>query len=333
MKKTYLIMIAAMLLAGCGAEEETPKTTEKSPVTQAQNSQAEAVLSELDPEPDEDNSAEESLADETDDTENTDNIGENSSQAESSAAPEENQTGELLSAAAEIFSGEYTYSAQLSYSDEPENVIKVLMSQDGTDGSFYMSSAQDLGGTKFESVYFYDAKEGKAYDIDNTLGIYHECDKREELNLMKEIADRGLEMTSTRIPQDSETENTVEEYTYTGDTYITVYDFYFDSEGTPIKYTATYSVEGEDDLITTAQIDSIKPECDKDLFDLESLTDEIKDFDTLTDDERLGYCQGICGTYSISTDDMYTLDITTDDLKRISYDDFITLVYSFANRH
>jgi hypothetical protein len=148
------------------------------------------------------------------------------------------------------------------------------------------------------------------------------------LNIFEQIAENQLDQTDTHIPEDTD-DMTVEEYTYAGDTYMTVYDFYFGSDGSLESYTVTYSVEGEDDIVQTVKIISVTDSADDGYFDTAVLED-LTDFDGISEDTRLGFCQGICAAGGISTDQMYEMDITTDDLKRIDFDTFRELFYTYA---
>lgn len=244
-------------------------------------------------------------------------------------AVSEYNAGELLSAALEMFGGDYTYELNVTYSDSPDTLAKLLQVSSGE--SFFMS-VKESGGEGLAADTAYLITDGKAYDIDNNIGAYNTADpafgSNRGLNLIANIIDMRLDRTSTRIPRDTEGLQ-VEEYTYTGDTYITVYDFYFDENGALKKYTATYTVEGQDELVETAEVIRLEQTADMEYFSTEQL-DGLKEFAEMTEDERLGFCQELCGRYKISTDNMYELNITTDDLKRISFDGLSELVYTYA---
>lgn len=244
---------------------------------------------------------------------------------DSEAVQEEYTAGEYITAAAELFSGSYTYVTRHVYSDNEDVTIETTQVTDGE--NVYISSSES-GNDGLDGNFVYLYTGSAAYNIDLNLKTYAETSASSYLNVVQSVFDYELEQTSTHIPTDTEG-YIVEEYTYTGDTYITAYDFYFTEEGDLEKYTAVYSIEGDDDLVETVEIVSIEPEADESLFDV-SVLDDLTDFNAMSEDERLGFCQGICGVYGISTDEMYELEITTDDLKRISFDDFFNLVYTYA---
>lgn len=50
----------------------------------------------------------------------------------------------------------------------------------------------------------------------------------------------------------------------------------------------------------------------------------------MSEDQRLGYCQGIFNKAGVTTDDLSAGGYQTDDLKTISYDSFVSLVYTYG---
>lgn len=241
------------------------------------------------------------------------------------SAIEKYQPGELLAAAAERFAGDYTYKLSVTYSDDPDTVADLIQVSRGDD--FYMSVREkNSSGLAADTVYL--QLGDTAYDIDYNIGAYNGTEIQSGLNLISNIIDMRLDRTSTHTPQDIEG-YTVEEYTYTGDTYITVYDFYFNRYGALKKYTVTYTVEGQDEIVETAEVVSFAGNADDRYFS-EDILDELTDFSALSEDERFGFCLDVCERFSITTDHMYSLSIRTDDLKRISFDMLSTLVYSYA---
>ena len=248
---------------------------------------------------------------------------EEQTESDEESEAEEYSAGDKLTAAAELFSGDYTYTASVSYSDDESTVTEVTLVSYG-DKVYQKAVSSGSEGLQTNAVYLFDGST--AYAADLNLGVYSQTDERENLNTVLSVIDAELENTATRILNDEA--YTYEEYTYTGSTYMSVFDFYFGEDDSLEKYTVTYLRETEDDLVETVEIGSIEQSVDESVFD--SALEGLESFDDFTEDERLGFCQNICSEYSVSTDDMYTLDITTDDFKTISFDDFTTLIYTFA---
>lgn len=309
-KKTACLLIAVSMCAAAGCADKNNDNADSSQQTAAASSADSKEDSAADAESSQDESADESG---------------DGSQADESEAEKEYVPGENLAKTAALFDGSYTYTAKVTYSDS-EGVSEIIQTSDGE--SFYQRNTESgVEGMAGDTAYLFT--DSKAYDIDYNLNVYSECGEMTGLNIFKRIIEEKLDQTNTHIPGDAEG-FTIEEYTYTGDTYMTVYDLYFDKDGAIAKYTATYTVEGSDDVVQTVEIVSVTDKADAELFDAASL-DELKDFGAMSEDERLGFCQGVCSAYGISTDNMYELNITTDDLKRIDFDSFRTLVYTYAS--
>ena len=264
--------------------------------------------------------------------ENAGSTADSDTDSESVSEKDKTEVGELLAAAAEIFGSDYTFSAKITYSDEPESYAECTQARRG--GDIYMHNTQvypDSLDYDITSLYL----DGTIYEADNNIGAYRVFGESEEVNademsVVLLVANYGLERTSTHIPADTEG-MTVEEYTYTGDTYMTIYDFYFDESGALKKYTTVYSVEGEDDIIQTTEVISLEAQADESLFDL-NIFDGMKAFDELTEDERLGFCQQMCGKFSVTTDMMNEMSITTDDFKTIDLSRFSTLIQTYGEK-
>lgn len=110
-------------------------------------------------------------------------------------------------------------------------------------------------------------------------------------------------------------------------------DFYFDKESKAlVKYTTTYTVEGQDDIVETRTINRLDNNIDESVFNTD-FTTSLVDFNSMSEDQRLGFCQGLCGSFGISTDDMYEMNITTDQFKTIDYDTLFKLVYTYGSGH
>jgi hypothetical protein len=271
------------------------------------------------------NSSSANSADKSTSSQETQSKADSQSAQDDSSQTEETQykPGENLEKTVQRFSGSYTYKAEVQYSDEKSST-EITQVSDGE--KFYQRSVEkDSTGINADTAYIFDGEN--AYDIDYNFNAYAECSQKTELNLFCEIYDSQLEQTDTHIPDDAEGYD-IEEYTYTGDTYIAVYDLYF-KDGEISKYTSTFSVEGQDDLIVTVTVQSVEDEADETVFDGSAL-DKLSDFTSMNEDTRLGFCQGVCAARQITTDEMAEMNITADDLKTISFDSFRELVYTYA---
>ena len=168
------------------------------------------------------------------------------------------------------------------------------------------------------------------YDYDNVTGVYHKSDVTELDGVLESIVKQNLPRTYGHINSDEADDFDIEEYTYTGDTYITAIDLYFDkSDGSLKKYTQTFTVEGSDDTVSEYTVDELSGDADDSLFDVSQAT-SLVDFDSMSEDQRLGYCQGIFNKAGVTTDDLSAGGYQTDDLKTISYDSFVSLVYTYG---
>ncbi len=250
-----------------------------------------------------------------------------SDSADSVSAPDESSVaetshiGEYLQQTAQILSGDYTMECTLSGTDI-DGEVEITRVVRGDD--VYQLQQESLGSNGMLLL------DGVCYNFDNVCGIYSTADTTPEINIIEQVVELNLDQTETHI-QDSSEDYAVEEYTYTGDTYITVLDFYFEKEsGSLAKYTVTYSVEGQDDVTETREINRLDSSIDETVFNTD-FTESLADFDGMSEDQRLGFCQGICGSYGISTDDMNEMGITTDNFKTIAYDRFFRLVYTYGD--
>lgn len=232
-----------------------------------------------------------------------------------------NEQGELITNAAKFFDNEsYTFKTKMTASDGSSVDITKAVSGD----NICQIQKTALGTSGFIRV------DGQSYDYDNVCGIYRKTDATEIDGIVESVVEQNLPRTYGHIAPEDEEKYSVEEYTYTGDTFITVIDFFFDKDSGELKkYTATYSVEGSDDTTESWDVIEMDAAADATLFNAETAT-KLMDFDGMTEDQRLGYCQGVCGTAGVSTDEMYEFGIDTDKLKTISYDDFIELIYTYG---
>ena len=161
-------------------------------------------------------------------------------------------------------------------------------------------------------------------------GAYHKSDVTELDGVLESIVKQNLPRTYGHINSDEADDFDIEEYTYTGDTYITAIDLYFDkSDGSLKKYTQTFTIEGSDDSASDYTGDERSGDADYSPLDGSQAT-SLVDFDSMSEDQRLGYCQGILNKAGVTTDDLSAGGYQTDDLKTISYDSFVSIVYTYG---
>lgn len=255
-----------------------------------------------------------------------------------------------------------SYSLRIKYTDFEGKVTEIYKVSDGDD--FYQLQTNDIG----ESGSIRVGEE--CYDFDLVCGIYRKSSAEKPDSIIESVIEENLPMTSTHINEEDAEMYDVEEYTYTGDTYITVMDFCFDkSTGALVKYTATYSVEGEDDVTETREfydfIPAFEPievlssdgdsslaaddssvtesslddnssesepviqEIDRSVFNTDFIQ-TLVDFNNMTEERRLGYCQAIFVTAGVSADELAQAEITDEKLKTISYEEFTSVVYLYG---
>lgn len=231
------------------------------------------------------------------------------------------------------------YSMRLVYTDPAGNETEIYRVVDGED--YYELQTNEIGSSGCVCV------GGSAYDFDNVCGIYRKRTAGRPESLIETVVEQGLPATDTNIDPDDMRMYEVEEYTYTGGTYITVMDFYFDREtGLPVKYETMYKVEEENGDEGMTEVRTIKEiifgsggelvatdgetrELDRTVFDTSFLS-VLVDFDSMTPEQRLGYCQAIFVTAGVTVDELISAAITEDKLKYISYEEFTSLVYTYG---
>lgn len=257
-----------------------------------------------------------STADNADGEKSEDSKG-NESDADSKVL---NEQGELITKTAAIFDGDYTLKTTCTEADGSKQ--EVVRAKKG--GNIYLKVTSDIGTSGFIYV------DGAGYDYDNVTGVYHKSDVTELDGVLESIVKQNLPRTYGHINSDEADDFDIEEYTYTGDTYITAIDLYFDkSDGSLKKYTQTFTIEGSDDTVSEYTVDELSGDADDSLFDVSQAT-SLVDFDSMSEDQRLGYCQGIFNKAGVTTDDLSAGGYQTDDLKTISYDSFVSLVYTYG---
>ncbi|MBQ8965522.1 hypothetical protein [Ruminococcus sp.] len=231
------------------------------------------------------------------------------------------------------------YSVKLTYTDPSGLKTDIYRVVDGSD--YYELQKNEIGESGCICV------NGTAYDFDNVCGIYRKRTSGKPESIIETVVEQKLPATDTHIDPNEAAEYEVEEYTYTGGTYITVMDFYFDKvTGLPAKYTTRYMVEEENgdegmtetrtikeilygadgDLIAT---DGETHELDRDVFDTAFLS-KLADFDAMTPEQKLGYCQAIFVTAEVTQEELDKAGMTEDKLRNISYEDFTSLVYTYG---
>ena len=142
-----------------------------------------------------------------------------------------NEQGELITKTAAIFDGDYTLKTTCTEADGSKQ--EVLRAKKG--GNIYLKVTSDIGTSGFIYV------DGAGYDYDNVTGVYHKSDVTELDGVLESIVKQNLPRTYGHINSDEADDFDIEEYTYTGDTYITAIDLYFDkSDGSLKKYTIQF---------------------------------------------------------------------------------------------
>lgn len=231
------------------------------------------------------------------------------------------------------------YSMRLVYTDPSGNETEIYRVVDGSD--YYELQTNEIGSSGCVCA------GGNAYDFDNVCGIYRKRTSGRPESLIETVVEQALPATDTNIDPDAARKYEVEEYTYTGGTYITVMDFYFDREtGLPAKYETRYKVEeenGDEGMTETRTIKEIifrsgdgliatdgeTRELDRTVFDTAFLSG-LADFDSMTPEQRLGYCQAIFVTAGVSAEELLSVGMTEEKLKYISYEEFTSLVYTYG---
>lgn len=238
-----------------------------------------------------------------------------------------------------------SYSLRMTYTNFEGHKEEVCRVVDGE--NYYQLQTNDVGQSG--SIRIGD----QCYDFDLVCGIYRKTDRKRLDSIIESTVENDLPKTSTHINAKDSEKYEVEEYTYTGNSYITVVDFYFDkATGVLVKYTVSYMVEspngdeemtevryireiisdGSYDLIatdreTTSGEDDVR-KIDTSVFD-PGFMDKLVDFDNMTEDQRLGYCQAIFVTAGVTADELAQAKVSERELRVISYDEFTSLVYNY----
>ena len=232
------------------------------------------------------------------------------------------------------------YSVKLTYKDPSGFSTDIYRVVDGDD--YFESQTNEIGESGCISV------GGNAYDYDKVCNIYRKRTSGKPESLIETVVSQKLPATNTNIDPDDAAVYETEEYTYTGGTYMTVMDFYFDKEtGLPAKYTTRYMVEeenGDEGMTETRIIKEILYGADGDLVSTDGesheldttvldtgFISELSDFDSMTPEQKLGYCQAIFATTGVSADELAAAGMNDEKLRYISYEDFTSLVYTYCD--
>lgn len=249
----------------------------------------------------------------------TSSVGVENSDAEESSLKEKSNAGEYLTRLAEkLKQSEYTMKCTVTGSAY-DGEIKLTRAVSGQ--NVYQTQQESNGSYGVISV------DGKTYNFDTSAEMYQLTEAEPPLSIVEEVINRNLPFTEGNTEID-DNEAVTEQYTFTGDTYITNITFFFDKKsGDLIKYTLKYTIEGQDDMTETRIIDSMSFEADKSVFDL-SFLDSMTDFDGMTEDERVSFCSNICSKKGMTSDDLSKMDISEEDFKKMDFSTFLNLIYS-----
>lgn len=240
-----------------------------------------------------------------------------------SSQEEKSNIGPYLSKTAKNYEkGSYTLKSTIT-SNSYENDIKLTRVVDGD--NIYQLQEEKTGKYGVVSV------GEKAYDFDYAAGMYIEAKSVPTQNVIQEVVKQNLPMTDVS-EQFKEKGFVEEQYTFTGDTYITNVIFYFDEKSGDLKkYKMRYSIEGQDDIIETRTIDSLSNNVDKSVFNMDFLK-KMTNFDSLSEDERLEFCKNVCTKKGITTDMLNEFGLKTDSFKTVDFDTFFNLIYTYSNK-
>lgn len=252
-------------------------------------------------------------------------VAEDSAPKESkpAVAVSESRLGERLKKVAAIYEGgKYTLECTLSGSQFDE-AIAITQVADGED--FYQLQTEKLGSHGVVSI------SGKGYEFDYVCGMYRENVEIPRFNIVTQLAAENI--APDQAPWLSDDNYDIERYTYAGSTYITVTDFYFDKQsGDLVKYISTYTAEGKPEIVETRTVTKLEAEADSSVFNA-YFADELQDFDSMSSERKLGFCQGICGSWGITTEDLFNAGITADSFGDMDYDTLFRLVYKYGKPH
>ena len=246
---------------------------------------------------------------------------ESSSEPEPQPQEQEDHIGQKLRAVYDIFkSDKYTFKCTL-LSNENDDKVQIERYKSGS--KLYQSQQTDKGKRGFL------ADGEKVYEFDYLTYSY--TDEGKVLpDIIESVVDENLVQSSSHI--DAKKGETAEEYTYMGDTFITVYDFYFnEKDDSLVRYTATYSVEGNDDVIESRTVDELTSSVgDESVFEASFVT-TLTNFSAFSQADRKTYCSDICTRFGITEQMLVSNGMTSESFRKISYSDFLGLVYRYSS--
>ena len=263
-----------------------------------------------------------------DNDEDSSSIDKSSSQSESKAdesseiKKQEMLVGEHLKNSAKIYeSGKYTLKCPIS-GDAIGTTLK--LTRVVNEGNVYQLQEEKAGSYGVISV------NGEAYAFDNNCGMYKSAKSAPDKSIVEEIIEQNIPVKNTSESKDKK--YVTEQYTYTGDTYITNVTFYFDKNTDELKkYEMKYTVEGQDDATETRVINSISDKVDESVFKLDFLK-KMVNFDTMSEEQKMGFCQGVCVSRGINEQMLSDYGIKSEDFKKIEFDTFFDLIYSYNDK-
>lgn len=272
-----------------------------------------------------------SQSDESSQTESSQ--AENSSSSESdssdSSEPAPVKQGEKIKAAAKFFeNSSYEFSEKVSGQGADATVTMIknegLVCQT-TDYGFGKSVIYCKGA---DTYYFDDVTKA----LEKKVGTITTDPTG---NIITEVVRKELPPTKTHMNFKDLEKYDCEEYTYTGGTYITVMDFYFDmTTGMLAKYTLTYSVEGKDDEVQTRQVLRMRTgETIEDPYTEYDIRKDYTDFTALTDEEREKFCKELMKKYGVKDEELFAAGLSTYDFKTIKYDDLSAFFIGYVAEH
>ena len=255
--------------------------------------------------------------------ENSSSQTESKTNDSSESKNEKSLVGEYLKNASKIYeSGKYTLKCTIS-SKTFESDIK--LTRVVSDGNVYQLQQEKSGSYGVISVH------NNSYAFDNACGMYKTAKSTPDKNIVEEVIEQNIPVKSTETTSDEK--YVTEQYTYTGDTYITNVTFYFDkTTGDLKKYLMKYTVEGQDDIIETRTIDSITNTVDETVFKLDFLK-KMVNFEEMSEEQKMGFCQGVCVSRGINDQMLSDYGIKAEDFKKIEFDTFFDLVYSYSDKN
>lgn len=267
-----------------------------------------------------------SAKDESSVTESSSADSSDGSKDSSEAEPVPTEQGDKIKAAAKFFDNE-KYEFVCKVSGIGADAVITIVKDTGV-----YSQVTDYGFAK--SYIYCKGSETFRYD-DVTKCFAHDLSSVTNApkgNIISETVKKNLPQTGSHINKELAEKYDVEEYTYTGGTYITVLDFYFDkNKGALSRYTVNYTVEGKDD--ETEVRDVIKMDTTdvrKTEFSENKLREDYTDFNAMSETERDSFCRKMLEKAGAKEEDLLSAGLTMFELKKISYADFSAFMIDFT---